>query len=221
MKNMKKIYRRTAKQGAKIVFFIGLACIFITCGFFVSRLLSPAPTVVSRGEIQSGFLENSVREISELSTLSHHYTEISFFEDQSALLIFGRELGLPGTARSFILSFSGDIRFGIVGDDIRITFGPDHREGYSSIEVFLPPATILSHTIDIDSIQLLDERTGIFTSFEFEDFTDFIVQQQGYIEQRVSTGQFLEQAQTQAQDAIYALLRAALGDQEHSIRFVQ
>ena len=218
---MGRTYRRTIREVHKIAAIIGICCIFLVCGFLIARLTGATPTVVTRSEIDSGFLENSVREIADLSTLSHRYTEISFFEDQAALLIFGRELNLPGTARSFILSFSGDIRFGILGDDIQISVLENHDDEYSNIQVFLPPAIVLTHAIDMDSVQLLDERTGIFTSFNLEDYTYFIARQQEHIEQRVNTSQFLAQAQEQAERAIYALLRAALADGEHEISFVR
>ena len=218
---MRRTYRRTVREVHKIAAVIGICCVFLACGFLIARLSAVTPTVVTRNEIDSGFLENSVREITELSTLSHRYTEISFFEDQAALLIFGRELNLPGTTRSFILTFSGDIRFGILGDDIQINVSENFDDDYSSIRVFLPPATVLTHAIDMDSVQLLDERTGIFTSFDLEDYTHFIARQQEHIEQRVNTSQFLEQAQEQAERAIYTLLRASLGTEGHRIVFVR
>ena len=212
---------KTYPKALQIAALVSMCFVLLVCGFFIARLSGAAPTIVTRSEIDSGFLENNVREIAEFSTLSHHYTEISFFEDRSALLIFGRELNLPGTARSFILSFSGDIRFGIQGDDIQITVSENHSNDYSAVQVFLPPATILTHTIDMDSIQLLDERTGIFATLDLEDYTYFIARQQEYIEQRPNTAHLLEQAQHRAEHAIYTLVRASLGEGGHEIIFVQ
>ena len=180
----------------------------------------------TRVEINSEELESSIRQIAELATLSQRYTEASFFEDQATLAIFGREFNLPGTARSFFLRFSGDIRFGIQVDDIRIRIvegdtDDEHGYGYGEIFVYLPAGTILTHAIDMASIQLLDERTGIFARLELEDYTDFIAEQQHDIESRESTRQLLSYATRNAEDAIYILLRAALGHAAYSITFIR
>jgi len=176
--------------------------------------------VDTRVEIDSELLESSIRQIAELSTLAKQYTEVSFFADQTTVDVWGWQFNLPGTARSFILRFSGDIRFGIDVGEIQLRVVEDEY-AYGGIYVYMPATVILTHAIDIESIQLLDERTGIFTSLELEDFTGFIADQQRYIESRASTLQFLTDAQRNAEEAVYTLLRAALGDLGYSITFVR
>jgi len=209
-----------------IILIAGLCCVVIAgfIGFAIYQRITNANFVIievdTRVEIDSELLESSVRQIAELATLTQRYTEVSFFEDQTRVAIWGWQFNLPGTARSFILRFSGDIRFGIHAGDIQIRVVENHDD-YGAIYVYLPEAVILTHAIDIESIELLDERTGIFTRLELEDFTSFIAEQQRYIEDRTSTRQFLTDAQQNAEEAIYALLRAALGNAEYSITFVR
>jgi len=212
-----------------ITLILGICCLIIAgfIGFAIYGRIANANLIPieidTRVEIDSELLESSIRQIAELSTLAKRYTEVSFFEDQSTAAIFGREFNIPGTARSFILRFSGDIRFGLNVGDIQVRvveYDYDHGE----IFVYMPTSAILTHAIDLESIQLLDERTGIFTRLELEDFTYFIAQQQRYIESRASTLQFLSDAERNAEAAIYALLRAALGnlgDVEYAITFVR
>jgi len=174
----------------------------------------------TRVAIDSELLESSIRQIAELSTLTQRYTEVSFFEERSTIAIFGREVTLPGTARSFILRFSGDIRFGIDVGAIRVRV-VEGRDDYGEIFVYMPEAVILMHAIDMASIQLLDERTGVFARLELEDYTYFIAQQQQYIEDRSSTRQLMAEADRNAEEAVYVLLRAALGDAGYVVRFVR
>jgi len=203
-------------------------CCFIIAGFvgfaiyrrIVNSDIDIDVEIETRVEIDSELLESSVRQIAELSTLAERYTEVSFFEDQATLAIFGREINLPGTARSFILRFSGDMRFGINVDDIRVRVVENDYD-YGEIFIYMPPAAILTHEIDMASIQLLDERTGIFARLELEDHTHFIAEQQRYIESRESTLQLIEEAAHNAEEAIYVLLRAAVGDAGHIITFVR
>jgi len=208
-----------------IITIIGVCC-FIIAGFvgfaiyrrIVNSNLELDVVVETRVEIDSELLESSVRQIAELSTLAERYTEVSFFEDQTTVAIFGREIHLPGTTRSFILRFSGDMRFGIHVDDIRVSVVEDDYD-YGEIFIYMPPTAILTHEIDMASIQLLDERTGIFVRLELEDYTYFIAEQQRLIESRASTLQLVEDAAQHAEEAIYVLLRAAVGDAGYSITF--
>ena len=171
----------------------------------------------TRTELHSDLLETSIRQIAELSTLTQVYSEVGFFESQSTLSIFGREVNLPGTGRSFIIRFQGELRFGILVEDIRIhiTEGAGHH-----VRVYLPEPVILSHFIDIGSIQLLDERSGLFARLELEDYTHFIAQQQLAIEAREFTQARMLEARESTEHAISTLLQTLLSDAAYTIEFV-
>lgn len=205
-----------------IIVIVGICCVVVAgfVGFAIYERIVNANRVSTRVEINSELLESSIRQIAELSTLTYRYTEVSFFEDQTTVAIFGRELNLPGTARSFMLRFSGDMRFGININDIQVRV-VEEDDDYGEIFISMPYADILTHAIDMESIQLLDERTGIFVSLDLEDYTYFIAQQQQAIEHRKSTMQLMSDAERSAEEAIYILLRAALGDAGYSITFVR
>ena len=207
-----------------IIAIAGICCIVIAgfVGFAIYERITNADLIAwnTRVEVNSELLESSIRQIAELSTLAQRYTEISSFEDQSTVAVFGREINLPGTARSFIVRFSGDIRFGVNVDDIQVRV-VENEYDYGEIYIYMPVTTILTHAIDMASIQILDERTGIFASLELEDYAYFIARKQEYIENRESTLQFITDAERNAEEAIYALLRTTLGNTGHSIVFVR
>ena len=195
---------------------LAVCCLIIVC--FISyaiytEVVRFSPEIVIRTEADSRLLESSVQQIAEISTLVYHYTDIGFFNDQSAVAVFGREFRLLGTARSFIVSFAGEIRFGV--DASEISIGIDGQV----VNIAMPRISVLSHAIDMDSIQLLDERTGLFASLELEDYTSFIADRQHEIETRDATAHLLSQAQQNTEQAIYALLRSALDD-DYSINFI-
>ena len=171
------------------------------------------PTIETRQEIDSAMLQSRVMLMAELSTLVFRYTEVGIFEDQTTMSVFGAAINVPGTARRFIIKFDGEMRFGIDISGIEIDV-----EDYE-VSVNLPRATILTHFIHIDTITLMDERTGLFASLDLDDYTYFISERQGEIEIRESTAELLARAQNGVEDAIYSLLRMIVPDDEYTINF--
>ena len=136
-----------------------------------------------------------------------------FFDEQHTVTVFGIEINVPGTARSFIVRFGGEIRFGIDVSGISI----DVQE--QEITVSMPMVSILSHAIDMESIELLNESTGLFTRLDLEDYTYFIAGRQREIEVRESNIALLAHTQRSAEETIYVLIRASLNNDEYTINF--
>jgi len=208
---------------SKVQAIIGICCVIVAVavGFGVYGMFTRSPPrIETRMEINSELLEASVKQIAELSTISYRYTEIGFFVDQTTVAIFGRDFNIPGTARSFIVRFTGDIRLGIDVSQVAISVY-DICAQYNNIVVSVPGASILTHAIDISSIQLLDESTGVFTSLDLDDFTYFIAGRQQEVELGSEVAALLLSSQESAEGAIYAMLRAVIGDIGHTIEFVR
>ena len=74
----------------------------------------------------------------------------------------------------------------------------------------LPAAKILSHDIDPESVEIFDERASLFNPFTVEDFTAFQADQRTAMEEKALSHGLLEEAQTQAETSVRALLSAAL-----------
>ena len=195
-------------------FLIVLLLAYIVVGWFRDRV----PTIGEKKSIDSGLLENSVKEIGELATLSYSYETVVVVDEQNTIAVFGKEFNIPGTARSLIITFEGRMRFGINMDEIRIVVTEQNEDKYNVL-VSLPNPTIQTHEIDMESIRTLDERTGIFVSFVLEDYAHFIANRMEYIETRASTQSLIAQAKDSAHRSIYLFLRNVLNEEYYSINF--
>ena len=167
----------------------------------------------------SALLEQSVRRVAQLATLSLRYTEAGVEEDQRTIELFGQTTVIPGTTRSMVVRWQGDILFGINTDEIEISI-VDLAAGSREVRVTLPEAIILSHAIDPSSVQVLNETTGIFVRHSLGDLTRFLDARHQYINTRAETVAMLQTAQANAQDSIYHFLRLVLDDELYTIVFV-
>ena len=75
-----------------------------------------------------------------------------------------------------------------------------------TITVFLPEAEILSHEIDSESMEILDEKNGLFNSIELENFVEFEVKIKEEMEERAIENGILVKAYENAQNVIYKLI---------------
>jgi hypothetical protein len=167
----------------------------------------------------SALLEESVRRVAQLATLSLRYTEAGVEEDQRTIELFGQTTAIPGTTRRMIVRWQGDILFGINAEEISINI-VELDEGGREVRVTLPEAVIMSHAIDHGSVQVLDETTGIFARHNLGDLSRFLDARHRYINTRAETLAMLETAQANAQDSIYHFLRLVLDDDIYTIAFV-
>lgn len=78
--------------------------------------------------------------------------------------------------------------------------------GGTAVTISLPPARILSHQIEEDSIEVFDEKTSIFNPFTVEDFSSFQADQKAEMERKALERGLLEQAAEKAEDCVRALL---------------
>ena len=179
----------------------------------ITEVVRLQPAIEQRVTIDSHQLESSIRQIAELSTLVYNYTDIGFFDERSVVELFGREVALPGTRRQLITRFDGTVRMGIDVSQISVSV-----EEYA-VTVMLPQAVIQVHTIDMDSIQILDERTGVFVNFNLEEYAEIIAQWKREVESRDGARELLEQSQQSAEEVISVLLRSTLPE-GYSINFI-
>jgi len=166
----------------------------------------------------SALLEESVRRVAQLATLSLRYTEAGVEEDQRTIELFGQVTAIPGTMRRMIVRWQGDILFGINAEEISINIV--QQVSTREVQVTLPEAIILSHAIDLSSVQVLDETTGIFARHGLGDLSSFLDARHQYINTRAETVAMLQTAQANARDSIYHFLRLVLDDGMYTITFV-
>lgn len=88
------------------------------------------------------------------------------------------------------------------------------------IVITLPEAKILSHEIDTESIETLDEKDGLFNRITVEDIRQFDDSAKKYMEARVIENGLLEKAQASAQEVIHKIVGAGIPKESgYTIRF--
>ena len=184
-------------------------------GFFVLRAMSPAAD--TRTRINSELLQSRIEQISELATLNYIYQRVGFFERYATGQMFGAEWRWPFTTNRAVLRYEGEIRFGIDVDRVAI----DVDSLANRIVVSLPPARMLTHVIHHDTVELLDESTGLFANRSFTDFAEFIAHEQALQEEWLIASGILEQTRRNAESTILGLIEAIVEqlDEDYVIIF--
>jgi hypothetical protein len=175
-----------------------LLCILVGAfGFFGGRYLANHP---AEPEISAGVLQSQLSELSELATVSYHYTNMAQYENSGQI----SGIVIPFTTKRFILTYDGVIKAGIdlTKADLQISG--------STVRVALPEAEILSHELSEDSVEVFDERTSIFNPFRVEDFTAFQAGQKAVMEEKAVAQGLLTEAREKAAEQVRLLLGAVL-----------
>lgn len=214
---MRKQARTIFKDKATIAIMLSLVVVTFLATLLMTqkKVNKLAPVIEVKTEINVKVIEESIRSIAELATLTYGYSDVGLFSEQHSMSLFGKEIGLLGTKKSFIITYDGEMKFGIDLSLISI------EDADNILTVMLPPAQILSHTIKEDSIMLLDEKSGLFNHFSITDYMDFMVEQKEKMETRALERNYFEQAQTNAELQIEAFILSIPGvAEEYKIRFI-
>lgn len=202
---------------AKIVMIVVVLLIIILAIFFINytnakkrikaleeenaRLSDPIVQYeVASKEVDVSLIKSEIQDIGELATVEYLYTDAGKFEDPAKL--FGKEVPFSFTTKSFIAKWDGTIKAGVKVDEIIVEVNDANKE----ILVSIPKAEILSHEIEDDSIETLDEKDGLFNPVKVEDVREFDVISKDAMEQRAIENGLLEKAQENAKNIIEKLI---------------
>ena len=159
-------------------------------------------------------IESKIRDIGELTTVEYLYTDAGKFEDPAVL--FGKEIPFSFTTKSFIVKWDGVIKAGVEIDKIITELNESNKE----IILNIPKAKILSHEIDNDSIETLDEKNGWFNSIKIDDIREFNVISKDTMEQRVIENGLLDKAFENAKGILYKIINTGIVEElEYTITF--
>ena len=145
-------------------------------------------------EISISLIESEIKDIGELATVEYIYTDAGKFEDPKKA--FG--IDIPFTKKSFIAKWDGTIKAGIQVDKIKIDVDNIKNE----IVIEMPKAEILSHEVDGDSIETLDEKDGLFNPVKVDDVRKFDVEGKEAMEKRAIENGMLDKANERAKEII-------------------
>lgn len=162
-------------------------------------MVEPITPEISMSEIQQ-----EIRQLGELATVEYFYTNAARFSDGKTLW------GIRLSEKSFVLKWDGTIKAGIDVDGI----GIEPQEESRVLTVKLPAARILSHDPDLDSVEVVDQKNGLFDPVTVEDQTKFNAECEKAMEKKALERGLLEQAQENAKEILRQLLQKLPGIRE-------
>lgn len=171
-----------------------------------------AAYTVATKQVTIDLIKSEIKDIGELATIEYLYTDAGKFEDVKQLF----EVNVPFTTKSFIAKWDGIIKAGVQIDAIIVEVNDVSKE----IIVHMPKAEILSHEIDSNSIETLDEKDGLFNSITVEDTREFDAVSKETMEKRAIENGILDKAFESAKDIIEKLVNNDIvQEQGYTIKF--
>ena len=180
-----------------------------------ARLSDPVAIYeVASKEIDIHLINSEIKDIGELATIEYLYTDAGKFEDPAKL--FGKDIPFSFTTKSFIAKWDGSIKAGVDISKVNAEENKDTKE----IIVYMPNAKILSHEIDDESVETLDEKNGLFNKLKVDDVREFDAISKDAMEQRAIENGILDKAFENAKEIIYKLIYTdAVKELEYTITF--
>ena len=167
----------------------------------VDRLSEPVAVYEEAAkEIDIAVINAEIHDIGELATIEYLYTDAGKFEDPAEL--FGKEIPFSFTTKSFIAKWDGSIKAGV--DISKVT--AEVNESEKKIVVHIPKAEILSHEVDDESIETLDEKDGLFNKLKIDDIRAFDANSKDAMEKRAIENGLLDKALENAKAIIRKLI---------------
>lgn len=165
-------------------------------------------------EVDIRLINAEIQDIGELATIEYLYTDAGKFEDPAE--IFGKDIPFSFTTKSFIAKWDGVIKAGVDISKVTVEVNQFNKE----IVVHIPTAEILSHDIDDESIETLDEKNGLFNRLKVDDIRKFDGISKDAMEQRAIENGILDKAMENAEKLIYNLVNTdVVEEQEYTITF--
>lgn len=173
------------------------------------------PTVkytLATKEVTIDLIKSEIHDIGEIATIEYLYTDAGKFENPKQL--FG--INVPFTTKSFIAKWDGIIKAGVQVDKIIVEINDANKE----IIVHMPKSIILSHEINKESIETLDEKDGLFNPVKVDDVREFDKVSKEAMEERAIENGILDKASENAKEIIEKLVNNdVVQEQGYIIKF--
>ena len=198
------VFRRIYKKLGIILLLIAGLLVFAG-GLRMGRFLAGSDITEEKIQITDTLLYQQLLQENELLTVKYLYTNMGKYENSIQL----GNADIPFTKKSFIISYDGLIKAGIDLDKVEIEVDD------KVIRITIPPAEILSHEIDEETIQVYDEKNSIFNGLSTQDVTNFQKQQKEEMEQKAIHNGILKEAKTNAEHSLRSLCSSFLVNGEY------
>ena len=127
--------------------------------------------------------------------------------------MFGKDV--PFTTKSFIAKWDGIIKAGVDISQVTAEVDSNNKE----VVIHIPKAEILSHEIDSESVETLDQKNGLFNPVSVEDVREFDAESKEKMENRAIENGILDKAFENAESIIEKLIDPMIQEFEYTVRF--
>lgn len=145
-------------------------------------------------------VNTEIHDIGEIATIEYDFTNSARFSDAVTI----GKWNLPFTEKSFIAKWDGRIKAGIVIERVAVELDENEK----TIIISIPSAEILSYETFYDTVEMLDERDGMFNKLKIEDKVSFDTATAEEMKNRAIANGILEKAQKNAETIIAKILMA-------------
>ena len=134
-------------------------------------------------------LQSEINDIAELVTIEYNYTNMAKYENHNEF--YG--VKIPFTTNKLIITYDGIIKAGIDMSEVTVEKNEENK-----LVVRLPKARILAHSIDFDTMQVMDETYSLFNKLEITDYSSFTADEKQTTESKALSKGILEKAEENA-----------------------
>lgn len=161
------------------------------------RLIHEAQPVIT-----NSLVSDRLTALQELVTTEYIYTNSGKYENRNQITIIGQDIGIPFTAKRFIVAYDGRIKVGMDLSKASIDVNEDAR----TITVTLPGSQIVSHETFEDTLVVLDETNNVFNPISIENYNEFVSGQKSDMEQKAIDRGVLANADAEARRIVQSFL---------------
>lgn len=192
----------------KVIIGLVLALLFVSLGVFSTV------TYINNKEgntsIDIAVIEEKVNSIAELSTVEYYYTTLAKYENYKDF--YGWKI--PLTTTKFFITYDGIIKAGIDLSKVKISVVG------KTVLIEIPKATVLSHEVKYDTMQIIDETYSIFNRITITDYNNFMLNEAKTMVTKAANDGLFQKAQQNAIRIIQDLVEPLIPENyDYSIRF--
>ena len=192
----------------KVIIGLVLALFFVSLGVFST--ISYINNKEGNTSIDIAVIEEKVNSIAELSTIEYYYTTLAKYENYKDF--YGWKI--PLTTTKFFITYDGVIKAGIDLSKVKVCIVG------KTVLIEIPKATVLSHEVKYDTMQIVDETYSIFNRITITDYNNFMLNEAKIMVTKAANDGLFQKAQQNAIRIIQDLIEPLIPENyDYSIRF--
>jgi len=181
---------------------IAIAAVFVislTIAAYQFKAFFSGPLKIEKNtELKMFNLQQQIESIGELATLEYNYSTLIRMKDSRSL----KNWNIPLTQKSFIIVVDGTMKIGIDASKIDV----DVSETSKTISITIPKAKVLSHELHEDTLEVLEESSGLFNRVSIEDWPAMAIAKKQEMEDKVSDNDVFTRAGNDAAKMLKSLI---------------